>query len=93
MQQLYLVGYDIGDPKRQSAIRYSVKNHSASGQKSAYECLLSSTDKQQLTDFASSKIINHDSFFIIKTIRTYFSQVSYQNQYDPSTATNHFYFG
>lgn len=90
----YLIGYDISDPKRQAVVRYKVKNHTSSGQKSAYECALSSTDKQQLTAFAHTKITSNDAFFIIKTIRTYWSQTAKHNQLPPNAATtDYFYFG
>ena len=62
-QKNYLVGYDISDPKRQAVVRYKVKNHTSSGQKSAYECALSSTDKQQLTTFVNTEITPNDAFF------------------------------
>ena len=83
-QRLYLVGYDVSDPKRQAVIRYNVKRHTSSGQKSAYECALSSMTKQQLTDFALSKVTSDDSFFIIKTIRHYWSQAAVSNQLPPN---------
>lgn len=93
-QNNYLVGYDVSDPKRQAVIRYNVKSHTSSGQKSAYECALSSTTKQHLTEFALSKITSDDSFFIIKTIRHYWSQAAKSNQLPPNAAlTEHFYLG
>lgn len=93
-QRLYIVGYDISDPKRQAQLRYNVKCYSATNQKSAYECVLSSESKQQLTDFAMSQIDTKDAFFIIKTVRTYWSQVSSGNLSKPEdSATGHFYIG
>lgn len=90
----YLVGYDIGDPKRQAVIRYHVKNHTASGQKSAYECKLSPITKRQLSDFALSKIAHRDSFFIIKTMNTYWSKPAKDNLSAAKVANgNYFYFG
>ena len=93
-QRLYIVGYDISDPKRQALLRYNVKSYSATGQKSAYECMLSSDSKQQLTDFALSNTESGDAFFIIETVRTYWSQVTKGNLSKPeNTATGHFYIG
>ena len=93
-QQLYLVGYDISDPKRQALLRYNIKSYSATNQKSAYECMLSLDNKQQLTEFALSKIDAGDAFFIIKTLKTYWSQVAKDNLSKPEcSATHHFYIG
>lgn len=93
-QQLYIVGYDISDPKRQALLRYNIKSYSATGQKSAYECMLSLDSKQQLTEFAMSKIDTGDAFFIVKTVRTYWSQVAKGDLSKPEdSATHHFYIG
>ncbi len=93
-QRLYIVGYDISDPKRQALLRYNIKNYSATGQKSAYECMLSLDSKQQLTDFALSKIDSGDAFFIIETVKTYWSQVTKGDLSKPkASATDHFYIG
>lgn len=90
----YLVGYDIGEPKRQAVIRYQVKNHTASGQKSAYECRLSPLAKRQLSDFALTKIERQDSFFIIKTMKTYWSKPAKDNASAAKlAASDYFYFG
>jgi len=93
-QKHYLVGYDISDPKRQAVVRYNIKRYTSSGQKSAYECALSTTTKQQLTEFALTKIETSDSFFIVKTVRTYWAQLSKHNVLPPNTSvTDHFYLG
>jgi CRISPR-associated endonuclease Cas2 len=93
-QKHYLVGYDISDPKRQAVVRYHVKSHTSSGQKSAYECPLTPSSKHQLSEFALSKIETSDSFFILRTLRTYWSQVADHNQLPPNAAvTDHFYLG
>lgn len=93
-QKHYLVGYDISDSKRQAVVRYHIKSHTSSGQKSAYECALTQTSKQQLTDFALDKIETGDSFFIVKMIRTYYAQMAQHNMLPPNAAvTNYFYLG
>lgn len=99
-QQLYLVGYDISDPKRQAALRYAVKGYSATAQQSAYECILSLDNKRQLTEIAHTQTDGHDRFFIIKTISTYWSQVTRDDisKSDNSDLPNnidvqHFYIG
>ena len=93
-QRLYIVGYDISDPKRQALLRYNVKSYSATGQKSAYECMLSLDSKQQLTELALSKIDSNDAFFIIETVKTYWSQVVKGDLSKPEeTTTEHFYIG
>lgn len=93
-QRLYIVGYDISEPKRQALLRYNVKNYSATGQKSAYECMLSSDNKQQLTELALSNTESGDAFFIIKATKTYWSQVAKGNLSKPEySAVDHFYIG
>lgn len=93
-QKHYLVGYDISDPKRQAIVRYHVKSHTSSGQKSVYECPLTPSSKHELSEFALSKIETSDSFFILRTLRTYWSQVADHNQLPPNAAvTDHFYLG
>lgn len=92
--RLYLVGYDISNPKRQALLRYNIKNYSVIGQQSAYECMLSVDTKQQLTEFATEKVDSDDAFFIIKTISTYWAQVAKGNLPRPDTSdTHHFYIG
>lgn len=93
-QRLYLVGYDISEPKRQALLRYNIKNYSATGQQSAYECLLSQDSRQQLSEFAVSKMDTGDAFFIVKTVGTYWSQVAKGNPSKPKNAAiDHFYIG
>ncbi|MCG3858844.1 CRISPR-associated endonuclease Cas2 [Psychrobacter sp. Ps2] len=93
-QQLYLVGYDIGEPKRQALLRYNIKSYSATGQQSAYECLLSADSMRQLSEFAVSKVETGDAFFIIRTMNTYWSQVAKDNPSKPTDAArDHFYIG
>lgn len=93
-QRLYLVGYDISEPKRQALLRYNVKNYSATGQQSAYECVLSKDSMRQLSEFAMSKIETDDAFFIVKTVKTYWSQVAKDNFSKPKDAAiDHFYIG
>ncbi|MCX8028367.1 MAG: CRISPR-associated endonuclease Cas2 [Thermodesulfovibrionales bacterium] len=41
---LYIIAYDITDPKRLNSVRYFLKQYSTGGQKSVYECFL--TDGQ-----------------------------------------------
>ncbi|MGP5437304.1 CRISPR-associated endonuclease Cas2 [Psychrobacter alimentarius] len=93
-QRLYLVGYDISEPKRQALLRYNIKNYSATGQQSAYECILSKDSMRQLSELAVTKIEKDDAFFIIKTVKTYWSQVPKDDLSKPKDTTiDHFYIG
>lgn len=93
-QRLYLVGYDISEPKRQALLRYNIKSYSATGQQSAYECLLSTDSMRQLSEFAVSKVETGDAFFIVRTVNTYWSQVAKDNPSKPKDAAiDHFYIG
>ncbi|GAB4534830.1 MAG: CRISPR-associated endonuclease Cas2 [Thermodesulfovibrionia bacterium] len=37
---LYIIAYDIREPKRLNRVRYFLKGYSTGGQKSVYECFL-----------------------------------------------------
>lgn len=41
---LYLIAYDIREPKRLNRVRYFLKGYSTGGQKSVYECFLSESE-------------------------------------------------
>ena len=47
-QQLYLTAYDISDASRLQQVLYEIKQYATGGQKSAYECYLSESEKQAL---------------------------------------------
>lgn len=75
LRYLHLVSYDIGDDKRQVVVREQVKNFAITGQKSAYECWITTDDKQNLANFAHHEIDNRDAFFIIKISRNYWQNL------------------
>jgi len=41
---LYIIAYDISDPKRLDRVRYFLKGYSTGGQKSVYECFLTENE-------------------------------------------------
>ncbi len=43
-RNLYIIAYDIREPKRLSKVHYFLKNFSTGGQKSVYECFLTYTE-------------------------------------------------
>jgi CRISPR-associated protein Cas2 len=47
-RELYLVAYDIREPKRLYRMLYILKDYASGGQKSAFECYLSDTEKKEL---------------------------------------------
>lgn len=66
-RKLYLVCYDIPEPKRQRLFRYVVKRLSVSGQYSAYECWLIQSERQKLVNFMLSKaILGEDACAIVR---------------------------
>lgn len=68
-RKLYLVCYDIPEPKRQRLFRYVVKRLSVSGQYSAYECWLIQSERQKLVNFMLSKaILGEDACAILRRI-------------------------
>jgi CRISPR-associated protein Cas2 len=49
-RKLYLIAYDIREPKRLRRVLYVVKDYASGGQKSAYECYLNDREKQELLE-------------------------------------------
>ena len=47
-RNLYIVAYDIADPKRLRKLHRIVKQYATGGQKSAFECFLTSTERTEL---------------------------------------------
>lgn len=48
LRHLFLIGYDIASPRRLRRALKAVKGHAIGGQKSLYECWLSSGELQQV---------------------------------------------
>lgn len=46
---LYLVAYDIADPRRLRRVHQAVKGYSTGGQKSVHECFLSLAEREALS--------------------------------------------
>jgi CRISPR-associated protein Cas2 len=44
MRRLYLIAYDVCDPRRLNRVRDLLKAYSTGGQKSVYECWLTGTE-------------------------------------------------
>lgn len=47
-RQLYLVAYDVRDPKRLRRTHHVLKDFACGGQKSAFECYLSQIERNEL---------------------------------------------
>ena len=64
---LYLVAYDIREPSRLRHILEIIKDFATGGQKSAYECYLSSRERSELLDRAGSEIDpGEDRLFLLR---------------------------
>lgn len=50
MQQLYLIAYDVGDPRRGKRILRAIRAHAIDGQKSLYECRLAGANFTPMLD-------------------------------------------
>jgi len=48
MRQLYLVAYDVRDPARLRRTHEVLKDYASGGQKSAFECYLSNSERNEL---------------------------------------------
>ena len=47
LRHLFLIGYDIASPRRRAHALKAIKGHAIGGQKSLYECWLTSAELQQ----------------------------------------------
>ena len=55
-RHLYIVSYDITDPKRLRRIHKVVKTYATGGQKSAFECFLTASERSELISKSRSII-------------------------------------
>lgn len=68
-RQLYLVAYDVRQPKRLRQIHQVLKEFACGGQKSAFECYLTPKEKKELLNRIDG-ILNgvEDAFLVIPLI-------------------------
>ncbi|NOT11619.1 MAG: CRISPR-associated endonuclease Cas2 [Methylococcaceae bacterium] len=66
-RQLYIAAYDIADNKRLRKALYAVRTYASGGQKSVYECYLSTSEKVALLAEINSIInLQEDRFMLLK---------------------------
>ncbi len=64
-RKLYLAAYDIAQPKRLRQFLKLLREFSGNGQKSVFECWLSSAEKEDLTQRAYDLMeLNEDRFIL-----------------------------
>ncbi|MEJ2446085.1 MAG: CRISPR-associated endonuclease Cas2 [Exilibacterium sp.] len=64
---LYLVAYDVRHPKRLRRMLTVLKDYASGGQKSAFECYLSTAERRELLARARQTMDeNEDAFLIIR---------------------------
>ncbi len=66
-RSLYIVAYDVSDPARQDRVRGIVRRYAAGGQKSVYECYLTTGEREALLGRVS-RAIDHrtDRVFVLR---------------------------
>ena len=64
-RQLYIAAYDISDAKRLRKVLYAVRGYATGGQKSVYECFLTSAEKRTLLADMTSVIDDVEDRFIL----------------------------
>ena len=64
-RSLYIAAYDIRDPKRLRDALRVLRNYSTGGQKSVFECFLSSTEKRALIGEVKSVIDETEDRFLL----------------------------
>jgi len=68
-RSLYLVAYDIRQPKRLRRMLYVLKDYASGGQKSAFECYLTMTERKELLARVEQTMDEEeDAFLVIKLI-------------------------
>lgn len=68
-RKLYLVAYDIRQPKRLRRMLTVLKDYASGGQKSAYECYLTAAEKAELVGRVTATMdLDVDSFAIVPLI-------------------------
>lgn len=66
-RQLFLVAYDVRNPKRLRQALYILKDYASGGQKSAFECYLSAGEQRELIDrMADILNLDMDAFVIAR---------------------------
>jgi len=64
---LYIAAYDIRSPKRLSRMLRILKKYSTGGQKSVFECFLTSHDRKLLLEEVGQELdAEHDSFLLLR---------------------------
>lgn len=65
-RSLYLVAYDVREPRRLKQILHTVKNFACGGQKSVFECWLTVGEKQQLLTLCKIILVEEDAFLLVQ---------------------------
>jgi CRISPR-associated protein Cas2 len=66
-RELYLVAYDIREPKRLRRMLAVLKEYACGGQKSAFECYLSARERRELLDRVGQTMDEDvDAFLVIR---------------------------
>ncbi len=69
-RDLYLVAYDIRDPRRLRRVHRVVVGHATGGQKSAFECFLTEAERNRLAgELAAVMDLSEDRAHIIRLRR------------------------
>ena len=63
---LCLAAYDVRDPTRLQMMLHTVKDFACGGQKSAFECWLSTSEKSELLQRAHSVMADEDAFLLMR---------------------------
>jgi CRISPR-associated protein Cas2 len=66
-RDLYLVAYDVRSPTRLRQMLNILKDYASGGQKSAFECYLSTTERKELLDRVDQSMDKEaDAFLVIR---------------------------
>ena len=63
-RSLYLVAYDIREPKRLRRMLYVLKDYATGGQKSAFECYLTVTERKELLNRVEQTMDEEEDAFL-----------------------------
>jgi CRISPR-associated protein Cas2 len=68
-RQLFLVAYDVRNPRRLRHVHQILKDYASGGQKSAFECYLSAAERRELISrIAQTMDAEEDAFMVIRLV-------------------------
>ena len=65
-RNLYIAAYDIREPTRLKTMRRLLRDFASGGQKSVFECWLSTSEKNRLLQLSEQEVQPEDAFLLVQ---------------------------